>query len=136
MNDASDPSATSPYAAPFWEGLRNGSFQLPQCRACGHFQFPMGPCCSVCLAEHFEWKVLSGRGNLWSYVIYHHAYQPNFADRIPYVVALVTLDEGPRLITNIVDCDHRELRNGLRVRAICATEDVGVVLRFRPDRDQ
>ena len=119
------------YTRPYWDGLREGRVMLPRCCRCGHLQFPMGPCCSECLHEEFRWERMSGRGQVWSYVVYHHAFHPAFADRLPYNVATVLLDEGPRLLSNVVGVPADAIRSGLRVVAELPAADG--LLRFRPD---
>jgi uncharacterized OB-fold protein len=124
------------YTAPFWAGLMENRLRLPRCRACGHLLFPIGPCCSNCLSEELEWTDLSGRGQVWSYIVYHHAFDPAFADKLPYNVALVMLDEGPSMLTNIVDVANDDIRNGMRVTArFDRIDDDNALLRFRPDRE-
>lgn len=129
-------SALDAYAAPFWDALKRDELRLPKCAACGHVQFPIGACCSDCLGTAFDWPLLSGRGQLWSYIVYHHAFSPAFADKLPYNVAVVRLDEGPQLITNIVGVPLDALANGLRVRAVFDHADPArSLLRFEPDPD-
>ena len=119
---------------PFWVGLAENQVRLPRCRACGHLEFPIGPCCSECLNEEFEWVPLSGKGQVWSYIVYHHAFDKSLVDKLPYNVALVLLDEGPRMITNIVDIANDDIRNGMRVTAVFdRVDEQTVLLRFRPD---
>ncbi|MGE0802752.1 MAG: Zn-ribbon domain-containing OB-fold protein, partial [Lautropia sp.] len=105
-----------PYSKPYWSGLREGRILMPRCRACGHVQFPMGPCCSACLSDGFDWIELSGRGSVCSYIIYHHAFHPSLADKLPYNVAEVQLDGGPKVISNIVGIDNDALRSKLPVQ--------------------
>lgn len=132
----SAPSALDACAAPFWEALRRDELRLPRCRDCGHLLFPIGPCCSNCLGDAFDWPTLDGRGQVWSYIVYHHAFSPAFADRLPYNVAVVRLDEGPQLITNVVGVPPEALYNGMRVRAVFDHADPArSLLRFEPDPD-
>jgi uncharacterized OB-fold protein len=119
---------------PFWSGLLQGTLRLPKCRECGHLLFPIGPCCSNCLSTEPDWVELSGKGQVWSYIVYHHAFDPAFADKLPYNVALVLLDEGPRLLTNIVGIDNAQISNGMRVTAqFDQVAEDSALLRFRPD---
>jgi uncharacterized OB-fold protein len=122
------------HSKPFWDGLKEGRLVLPKCRSCGHLQVPFGPCCSSCLATEFDWPQMSGRGEIWSFIVYHHVYHRAFADKIPYNVAEVRLEEGPKFLSNIVDIPNEELRSGMRVTAVFdKVEDGTVLLRFRPD---
>lgn len=120
------------YNAPFWDGLRERVIRMPRCTACGHVQYPMGPACSECLAGDLEWVELSGRGSVWGYCVYHHAFHPAFADELPYNVAMVELDEGPVIASNVVEADGG-LRTGLRVEAVFDDVDADTtLLKFRP----
>ena len=119
------------YTAPYWDALQQGSIKLPRCRACGHWLFPIGPCCSSCLSDELEWQPLSGRGEVWSYIVYHHAFDPAFKDKLPYNVAIVKLDEGPRLISNVVGvADAETLTIDQRLHLLIQNESGTAVPRF------
>lgn len=85
---------------PHWEGLAQGELRFQQC-ACGHRWLPARAQCPCCLGDSWQWVAAAGGGRILSWVVYHHAYHPAFKERVPYNVALVELDEGPRLMTNI-----------------------------------
>jgi uncharacterized OB-fold protein len=93
----------TPLSRPYWDALRRGRLTFQRCRKCGHAWLPPRAECPECLAAEWDWADASGKGRVISWVIYHHAYHEAFRDRLPYNVALVELDEGPRLITNIVN---------------------------------
>lgn len=121
------------YNAPYWAALRERKVRIPRCRACGHLQFPMGPCCSNCLGEAFDWIECSGRGTIWSYVVYHHAFHPSLADQLPYNVAEVQLEDGPKVISNIVGVPPDALQAGMEVKAhFDRIDDELTLLRFEP----
>ena len=86
---------------PYWKGLEGGRMMFQRC-ANGHAWLPARDECPHCLSAKHAWEQASGRGKLLSWVVYRTAYHPAFKDRLPYVVAVVELDEGPRLMTNIV----------------------------------
>ncbi|MBS3758459.1 MAG: Zn-ribbon domain-containing OB-fold protein [Desulfobacterales bacterium] len=90
---------------PFWQGCRQHLLKIQKCKNCGLLRWPPAFICPACLSSEVEWVVAKGRGRVYSFAVYHSAYQPGFQDELPYVVALVDLDEGPRMITNIVGCD-------------------------------
>jgi uncharacterized OB-fold protein len=81
--------------------LAQGQLAFQRC-ACGHAWLPPRERCPQCLRADFRWDPASGKARLVSWVVYHRAYDDAFADRLPYCVAVVELDEGPRLVTNIV----------------------------------
>jgi uncharacterized OB-fold protein len=93
----------TPLSKPYWDALSAGRLTFQHCRKCGHNWLPPRAECPECLAAEWDWQQASGKGRVISWVIYHHAYHEAFRDRLPYNVALVELDEGPRLITNIVN---------------------------------
>jgi uncharacterized OB-fold protein len=76
--------------------------EFQRCRACGRAWLPAREACPECLSPAWDREVSSGSGRLVSWVVYHTAFDPSVADRLPYNVAVVELDEGPRLITNLV----------------------------------
>jgi len=91
----------------YWDSLKAGDLMFQQC-ACGHRWLPARTECPSCLARDWQWKKATGDARLVTWVVYHHAYHPSVADRLPYTVAVVELAEGPRLVTNIVEQDHPE----------------------------
>lgn len=108
----------TPETAEFWSGASNGELRLPHCRACGRFYFYPRPFCRYCASDDVDWQVASGRGRLVSYVINYRPV-PGLEGPDPRVVALVELDEGPRMLTNIVgvapDPDHLPLDAAVEV---------------------
>ena len=94
----------TPETEEFWAGARRHELRIQRCRACGNAYFFPRPFCPLCSSDDVEWFTASGRGRLYSYVINHRA-PPNFRDIAPYVIAVVELEEGPRLMTNIVDVE-------------------------------
>ena len=88
-------------ALPYWEALDRGELVFQRCSGCANAWLPARTECPRCLGPEFSWEKAAGGGRLVSWVVYHRSYHPAFADRLPYNVAIVELDEGPRLITNI-----------------------------------
>ncbi|GGF74852.1 Zn-ribbon domain-containing OB-fold protein [Mameliella alba] len=91
--------------APYWDALGRGQLAYQHCEACGHAWLPARSECPHCLSPEHGWEMATGRGKLISWVVYHRAFNPAFQDRVPYNVAVVQLDEGPRMISNIVGLD-------------------------------
>jgi uncharacterized protein len=100
---------------PFWDACREGRFLLRHCNACGEDHFYPRPFCPKCWSDDVEWKQASGRGTLYTYSVVHQNDLPPFNERVPYVAAVVELDEGPRVMTNIEGVPHEELRVGMPV---------------------
>lgn len=109
---------------PFWDGCREGKFLIRHCNACGRDHFYPRPFCPTCWSDDVAWKEASGRGTLYTYSIVHVNDLPPFAERVPYVAAVVELDEGPRVMTNI---------EGLAFEDLCV--DMPVVVDFKAISD-
>jgi len=118
---------------PFWDAAKNQSIQLPQCKTCQHIRAQFEDFCPKCGSELFTWKTLSGNGTIWSHCVFHQKYFPEFAEDLPYGVIMVELDEGPRLISNIVNQGQAQLKVGLRVRAYFedVTDEI-TLIKFTP----
>jgi uncharacterized protein len=91
----------TPETRPFWDGCARSELRLQRCADCARFYFPPQPWCPLCLGASVEWRAVSGRGTLHSYVISHVA-AAGFEGEVPYSIAIVELDEGPRVLANIV----------------------------------
>ena len=91
----------TPETRHYWEGAKGGELLLQRCDACSHAYFPPRPFCPKCASRKVSVFKASGRAKLYSYVIHHRA-APGFTP--PYAIAVVELVEGPRLMSNIVDC--------------------------------
>ena len=116
--------------SPFWEACRREVLEVSACADCGHRFLPPGPCCPRCWSPRLAPCEVSGNGRVWSFAVYRRTYHPGMP--APYVVALVELDEGPRLISNVVGCAPEEVEVGMRVRV--RFEQVGELAlpRFEP----
>ncbi len=97
---------------PFWDGCRDGRLLVPVCEACGRARWPPGPMCPYCQATGTRWTRSSGRGEIYSWVVVAHPVDPVLADQVPYVVALVELPEGVRIVANVVGCEPDRLAGG------------------------
>ncbi len=86
----------TPESAEFWAGLRRHELRIQRCRACARHYF-----CPRCWSSDVEWETVSGRATLESYVVSYRP-APGFEERVPYVIAVVTLAEGPRMMSNVV----------------------------------
>jgi uncharacterized OB-fold protein len=98
---------------PFWEAARNGHFLIARCSSCERAHHYPRPFCPFCWSEEVSWVEASGRATLYTYSTVHVNDLPPFAERVPYVAAVVDLEEGPRVMTNLVDCEPSELRIGM-----------------------
>ena len=121
----------TPLSAPHWDGCREGRLRIQRCGGCGRAVFIPQLLCPECHSTGLAWIDCSGRGSLYSYTVVHRPQRPEFA--APYVVAIVELDEGAFMLTNIVDCDPAALAIGLRVQvAFRKMSDAITLPCFRP----
>ncbi|WP_371579317.1 Zn-ribbon domain-containing OB-fold protein [Streptomyces sp. NBC_01314] len=90
--------------APFWGYAAQGELRIQACADCGELRFPPRPCCPHCRSFATEWRQVSGRGRVWSYVLPHPPLLPDYAEQAPYNVVLVELTDAPRirLVGNLV----------------------------------
>jgi uncharacterized OB-fold protein len=98
---------------PFWDAAREGRFLIARCGSCGKAHHYPRPFCPSCWSEDVSWEVASGRAILYTYSTVYANDLPPFTERTPYVAAVVDLEEGPRVMTNIVDCEPSALRVGM-----------------------
>ena len=100
--------------APFWSGCAQGVMRMRHCAACGNAEL--------------GWKDCSGKGTVFSYTVVHRAPDPAFRADVPYVIAVVELEEGARLMSNVIGCPPAEVSIGMKVNAVYETvaENVGV----------
>jgi uncharacterized OB-fold protein len=112
MTDDALPSPeVQPDTAPFWEAANGGRLFIKRCAHCGEQHFYPRVLCPFCFADATEWVPASGLATLYSYTVMRRSSPP-------YAIAYVTLDEGPTMLTNIVDCDLDTVRIGQRLRVV------------------
>jgi uncharacterized OB-fold protein len=119
--------------APYWEAAHKGELRMQKCLDCGHVRFPPSLLCARCLSERCEWVKLSGRGKVYSWIVIHQSQHPAFNADTPYNVAIIELDEGPRLHTNLVGCANEDIRIGMPVEVVFAkVSDDTSLPKFQP----
>ncbi len=103
---------------PFWEAAKRHELVMPRCKTCDHVYFYPRSECPHCLSSDQEWVKVSGRGRLHSFTIIRQPANAAFTSDVPYVYAVVQLAEGPRMISNIVECDLEALRVDMPLEAV------------------
>jgi uncharacterized OB-fold protein len=103
--------------APFWAAARERKLLLQRCRSCGEHVFYPRSICPHCHQLELDWVEVSGRGRIYSYTVARRPAGPAFVDEVPYVLVLVDLDEGPRMLSNLRVSDVDSVRIGQRVQA-------------------
>ncbi|MCC7367353.1 MAG: Zn-ribbon domain-containing OB-fold protein [Chloroflexi bacterium] len=124
-----------PEVKPFWDGTAEGKLLLPKCTGCESLIWFPRPFCPACGSLDVEWIEASGQGTIYSYTVNRRGAGdlPEYKDPVPYVLAYVELAEGPRIMTNIVDCDVESVRIGQAVSLVFHDTGQGTALpRFRP----
>lgn len=119
--------------APFWDAARRHELAIQHCPDCDTHQFPPRRLCAHCGGRRVGWRRVSGLGRIYSFTVIHRPPEPAFAADVPYVVAVIALAEGGRMMTNIVDCPAHEVRVDMPVTAVFETVDAELTLvKFRP----
>jgi uncharacterized OB-fold protein len=113
--------------APFWRGAAEGELRIQQCDQCGHYQHYPRKICTQCGAEP-GWTTTSGRGTVYTFTVIRQFGMPPFREELPYVVAMIELEEGVRMLANITDVDPDDVHIGMAVEAyaVLAEEGVGI----------
>jgi uncharacterized OB-fold protein len=134
MPELSKPiPAVTPQLAPFFEGTRRGVLMVQKCDSCGTLRFPPHELCSHCLSSKASWTPVSGRGEVFSFNVMHQVYHPGFAAEVPYAVVIVQLEEGVRMISNLVGVKPHEIKCGMPVEVVFEKLSEEVTLpKFRP----
>ena len=103
------------YEKPFWDKVQERELHLQRCSN-GHFRYPPGPSCPRCLATNFDWELISGRGELISWTVFHRQYFPDLP--VPYTVVCGATEEGPLLIANLANPGGQPLQLGMPLRIV------------------
>ena len=119
---------------PFWDYCQKHELSMQKCNQCGFIRFPPSIICPKCRSlEGVEWIKLSGKGKVYSFVVFHHLYHPAFAHDIPYAVASIELEEGPRMMSNITGCKMEDIKIGMPVEVYFEDVTDGFALpKFKP----
>jgi uncharacterized OB-fold protein len=114
------PDTDWPPTREFWAAAARGELAVPRCDACGRYVWYPDGTCRFCGAQTCTWTTVSGRGRLYSWSVVRRAFIPQFAAEVPYVTALVAIDEDPavRIVTRLVDCDPARLQVNMPVRVV------------------
>ncbi len=102
-------------SAPFWEATKDTRLVLQWCTTCERAIFFPRAVCPICLGSQLEWREASGNATVYAVTVEHRAQDPRLASRVPYAVALIDLDEGVRMMSNVIQCDPDDVVVGMRV---------------------
>lgn len=118
---------------PFWEATKQHRLVLQRCKTCSHLFFYPRELCPECLSSDLEWVPVSGKGRVYSYTVVYQAQHPAFQAEAPYVFAMIQLEEGPKMVSNVVGCPIEQVKVDMPVIAVFddVTPEVSLV-KFRP----
>ena len=118
---------------PYWEYCKQHELRMQQCNDCGYLRFPPGFLCPRCHSTNSRWVRLSGKGKIYSFVVFRTPYHPSYAGDIPYTVALIQLDEGPRMESNLTGINVEDIKVEMPVEVYFAdvTDEVALPV-FKP----
>ena len=128
------PTLNDPDTRAFWLATRDKVLKYQRCRDCGTLIFYPRRHCTGCLGKDLAWRESAGRGTVYTYSVVRQSYHPFFRARVPYAVAWIDLDEGPRLVSNIVGVEDpvRDVHIGMRVRVRWEEHDELCLPLFEP----
>ncbi|MGQ9652823.1 MAG: Zn-ribbon domain-containing OB-fold protein [Thermodesulfobacteriota bacterium] len=125
--------AVTPWGMPFWEGTRQGKLMIQKCTDCNKYIFYPRLVCPHCFSDNLGWVQASGRGTVYSYTVVQSNAPSPFLTDIPYVVAVIRLEEGVQMLSNIVGCDLDDLRCDMPVEVTFQRlTDEFTLPKFRP----
>ena len=127
------PDLNDAATALYWEAAARHELMLPRCDGCGLFFFPPRELCPGCWSGELSWQPMSGSGTVWTFTEVHVPfYDDTWAEDVPYVVAVIELDEGPRMLVNLVEPDMASLAIDDQVEVVFEDRPEDVTLpRFR-----
>lgn len=128
------PRFPEPDTQPFWEATKDHELRYQVCDDCGGIVFHPRRHCTHCLSLNLSWRTSAGKGAVYSYSVVRQTYHPAFKALVPYIVAWVDLDEGFRMMSNVVGIEPDAVRAGLRVRVSWQDQGELALPLFEPDR--
>ena len=112
----------------YWQAAKEGRLVFQKCRDCGHVQFPPRHHCESCWKAELDWTQSAGSGEVESFTIVRRAPLPDFRDKVPYVVAAIAVEEGPRMLTNLVGDNALDVAVGDKVKVTFQPDEDGEIL--------
>ncbi|MDP2727573.1 MAG: Zn-ribbon domain-containing OB-fold protein [Dehalococcoidia bacterium] len=118
---------------PFWDGCKRHELLLPKCKACNRIHYYPRMYCPHCMSDDLEWIKASGKGRVYSFTVVHLPPRPAFAPDVPYTVAVIELQEGVHMMSNVVQCPPENVKIGMPVQVVFddVTEEI-TLPKFKP----
>jgi uncharacterized OB-fold protein len=124
--------ALTPETAPFWEAANAGTFLLQRCPDCGKTQYHYRALCSFCMSDKIEDYPSAGKGEVWTYSVVYRNNTAGYPEKVPYVVGLVELEGGVKVVSNIIGGDPEDVTFGTKVEVVFAkTQDGQAIPLFK-----
>ncbi len=137
-NESPRPTpAVTPETKPFWDAAKNKIFMLVKCVDCGHHRNPISITANICPScgsrKRGEWVKASGKGKIHTYTVIHRTFHPAFEKELPYIIAIIELEEGPRFVANMRETSPEKMALEMPVEVIFEelTEDI-TLPQFKP----
>jgi len=125
----------NPWARPFWDAAREESLVIQRCKDCDKYIFYPRIACPHCFSDNLEWVEASGKGTIYSFTVVENNAPSAFIGEMPYVVAIIKLEEGVQMLSNVVECDLDELHCEMPVEVTFEKlSDEFTLPKFRPVR--
>jgi uncharacterized OB-fold protein len=117
----------------FWDGCHRHELLLQRCDNCHNYRYPPQVICPVCFSTDSKWEKANGRGEVYTFTVVRRALGPDWEDAVPYTIGVIQLDEGVRMVSNVVDCKPEDVRVGMKVAVTFddVTENVALP-KFKP----
>ena len=122
----------TPVTQPFWDALAEGRVELQYCSDCEHYVYYPRTHCPGCLTRDLEWRGVSGNGVVHTYTVARRPTAPPWSDDVPQLIAVVELDEGPRLTTELVNVEPDAIEVGMRVQPVFHAVGEATLLLYEP----
>ena len=120
-------------STPYWQSLLQHQAKLQKCGKCGRFRFPPSPSCYYCGTLGGSWEPISGKGVIYTWSVIHHPVDKRLSGEVPFTVAMVDLEEGPRIVGRLINADRAKLKAGIPVKARYEDMDKELtLLNFEP----
>lgn len=130
------PDFQDPLLEPFWQGARQHEILLRRCDDCAAWQWPPRPMCAACYGTNFSWVESEGEeGQVYTYAITRRAFHPAFKELLPYILVVVEVAPGVRMLGNLLHAEPEDVRVGMRVSVEFLDQPDGTLICWRPKND-
>ena len=122
-----------PESVPYWEGAKNHQLMIQKCSSCGHHWFPPSTVCTGCGSREIDWVQSTGKGKIFSFVVFHRLYHKGWDGEVPYVVGIIEREEGARMLSNVIDIPVEDVKCDMPVEVVFEdATDTLTLPKFKP----